>query len=121
MTEDLIEAARRLTGVLANENAALGAFDIRAATQLLDEKRGAAEAFVAASGDAVAGCGDALGELLDAARANRLLLERAIAVQARVIGIVARAVPRAVASGYGADGGLRGAHRTPPITLSARA
>jgi len=53
---------------------------------------------------------------------GRRLLERAIAVQGRVIAVVARATPRPVVMPrYGATGVLARTGRPPPMALSSRA
>jgi len=129
MTEDLATTTARLAEALAAENAALAALDLPRAGAMLAAKTRAAEAFVAAhsvsrgmsqgiSQEASPGAGivppQHLRALLDE---NQRLLEHAIAVQGRVIGIIARALPRALrdpaAARYGAQG------RTAPARLSA--
>ncbi len=53
---------------------------------------------------------------------NRMLLERAIAVQGRVIGVIARAAAPATApSGYSARGTTGHAARPPAFALASRA
>jgi hypothetical protein len=53
---------------------------------------------------------------------NWTLLERAIAVQGRVIGVIARAaVPATAPSGYAAHGTAGHAARPPAFALSSRA
>lgn len=122
MTDDLTRAAHTLTEVLVRENAALEAFDVQAAGRLLEDKRSAAEALSAAHAAAPAGKpGDAIARLRDAARENQTLLERAISVQTRVIGIVARAAGSRDAPRYGSDGGPRAEPRACPMSLWARA
>jgi hypothetical protein len=135
MSPALIAAAVRLAGVLENENRALGRLDLPAATALLDAKTTALGAFTAAqaleprkaagsSRPFDAAEGRALVErLADLARENRRLLEHAIAVQGRIIGMVARAAPRA--SGNGGRYGARGAHaltrREAAVAISTKA
>ena len=125
MTKSLILTANFLADVLVRENAALLRMDLRGATMLLPEKI-AAIADLTASGEA--GYGPPRAALLEVARrlddlamANRRLLERAIAAQRRVIGIVLRAADSAVAVGpsYGATG--RPARRTRPMAMSTSA
>src|SRR5690242_4931139 len=103
MSPEVIAAAVRLADTLAHESRALTAMDLAHAASLVDEKTRAMDAFLAAqaltraNGHVSHGAGrDAEAEQLAArlselARENRRLLEHAIAVQGRVIGIVARA------------------------------
>lgn len=122
MNADPIEAAERLAVVLRRENAALAALDLRAAAALLAEKRSAAAALL----DTLAAGGAPrplqVRLLSDLAGENRRRLEHAIAVQGRVIGLVARALrgttpttPR-----YGATG-MVAARPASPVAFSARA
>jgi hypothetical protein len=128
MTHDLNEAAERLAAVLARENAALAALDLRRAAGMLAEKQQAAAAFVAAQAFVVAqadtGAAPSVAlarRLGDLAQENRRRLERAITVQRRIIGIVARATRGASpAPRYGATGAMA-ASRPAPVTFSARA
>lgn len=125
MTGTLIETARALTEVLARESAALAAMDLAGAAAMLDDKRAAAAAFEAAQArptppaDAPA-LREAAARLGEAAEENRRLLEQGLRVQARVVGIVARAArPKAPVLRYGARGALtRGADA--PVIVSAR-
>jgi len=125
MPGPMIMAARRLGEVLERENAALKAMDIRRATALLPEKS-AAIADLTASGEA-SGKENSAHDLTALARKlenlaaeNRRLLERAIVVQQRVIGIVARATASAAREpAYGAQGRMR--RITRPLAFSARA
>jgi hypothetical protein len=132
MDDGLVSASVRLADVLARENAALAALNFAEAAAMLAEKQDAATLFalawerarpLAASLDTRALT--ALAQRLDAAAIeNRRLLERGIAVQRRVLEIVARAVPRALAARasprYGARGTTKPAART-PLALSLRA
>lgn len=131
MTPALIDAAVALADTLAAENAALGGLDLARAASLLAAKERATEAFLAAqaaaglaappSAAAAAASGD-LGRRLGAlAEENRRLLERALAVQGRVVATVARALPRGGDGFYRANGGLADPGRPVAITLSARA
>jgi hypothetical protein len=133
MTRELIQAAIDLADTLRRENAALAALDMAAATRLLAEKQAATAAFAAAQAGAAstpdnAGVPRALLEqvakgLRGQAEENRLLLERAMLVQSRVLGALARAVPQAlaVAPRYDRGGSIAGARRPPAVALSARA
>lgn len=125
MNDRLISAATRLADVLARENAALGALDLRGAASLLAEKQDAADMFRATLAGAgavqdarLAGAAERLHAL---ANENRALLEHAITLQTRVIGIVAHASrPLLAAPRYAATGRMAGGP-VGPCTLSARA
>ena len=136
MTEDLAAAAARLAEVLAAENAALAALDLPRAGAMLDAKNRAAEAFVAAelaardsSRGALQGVFANAGAVAPARlraliEENQRLLANAITVQRRVIGIIARALPRALrdpaTSRYGAQGRAMPA-RMSAVAVSSRA
>jgi len=121
MTENLAAAAARLAEVLTAENAALAALDLPRAGAMLAAKTRAADAFVTAQlachGPFPGAGGVTPARLRALAAENQQLLERAITVQGRVIGIIARALPRALrdpaATRYGAHG------RAAPMRLSA--
>jgi hypothetical protein len=139
MTPELIAAAVRLADTLAQENRALTALHLPRAAGMLEAKTRALEAFAAAQILAEKGVAGALASdrrreaeqlaarLRDLARENRRLLEHAIAVQGRVIGLVARAGPdQATELGgarYGASGGPIGvdAKASSAVALSRRA
>lgn len=127
MSMDAVRAAEGLAELLARENAALAAMDLPSATALVEAKRAAAEAFVAAQAKAVSSGAvavpDVVRRLGELAAENRLLLERAMAVQQRVLAIIAEAAPRvsAVAPRYGAAGGLVGARTALPVAIAASA
>jgi len=127
MTMDAMRAAEGLAEMLARENAALAAMDLPSATALVEAKRAAADAFVAAQARAVSSGAVAVPEVVrrlsELAAENRLLLERAMAVQQRVLAIIAEAAPRAsaVAPRYGAAGGLVGARTALPVAIAASA
>ena len=103
----LDDAARRLTAVLKEENAALGRGDVAQAMRLLPEKQQAAVDLRAAlpGGKPDRATTEALRSLADE-NATRLLA--AIDVQARILEMVARAARHAApgAVGYGAKGGM---------------
>lgn len=128
MSEALVRAAERLEAVLLAENAALAALDFNGAMALLAEKEAAAQAFSAAQ--AAGGADPALRErVLELGRSlgplgesNRALLERAIAVQGRVIGMVTEAARQATpVAGYGQRGHPAPPRRTAAMALVARA
>lgn len=128
MTPAQIDAAVALADTLAAENAALGGLDLARAAALLPAKQRAADAFMSAHAAAAllapqsrAGGGDLARRLAALAEENRRLLERAIAVQGRVVTTVVRALPRPADGGfYRADGGLAATRRAVAFTLSAR-
>ncbi len=97
MTTQAIEAANRLADLLARENAALKRMDFPAAIALVPAKeavlaeitRGGPPLTAASRSHALLSLGQRLRGL---AEENRVLLERAMAVQTRILGIVARSV-----------------------------
>jgi hypothetical protein len=86
-------AAAQLTEALTAENAALLALDLGAAAALLERKQAAAAAFTEArkKGPPPPRLRPVAERLRDLADENRRLLERAIAVQTRVLGLLAGA------------------------------
>lgn len=131
LSQALIGAAVALADTLARENAALRALDLPGAVALLADKHRDADAFAAAharlaAGGAIEaglrGMAETVGERLDRLAAeNRQLLERALMVQRRVIGVIARAAPPALqaAPRYDREGGIAGRRRPPPVVLAA--
>ena len=125
MSHHLLAATVRLAGMLEAENVALRAMDLAAAGGLLAEKQSATAAFDAARRAAppapTQALRDAASRLVAQGEENRRLLERAIAVQNRVLGTIARAARQSQpAPRYGRSG----AYAAPPPTgwaLSARA
>ena len=103
MTQDVVAATLELTTALEAENAALVALDLVAAAQLLDRKEAATTAFTEAQRRAVTARATvdtkalrlAAIRLKTATEENRKLLERAIGVQNRVLGILAQAARKA--------------------------
>jgi hypothetical protein len=123
VSEDLSAAIERLAAIVAAENAALRALDLPAAAGLLARKQSAATAMAAASPGArpTPALHAAAGRLRDLADENRRLLECAIAVQGRVLGIVAAAARAAdPAPRYGRSGGYA-AQPASARALSSRA
>jgi hypothetical protein len=120
----LAEAAQRLADVLTQENDALKRMDFSAAVALVPAKETAlAELTKQPRGQTIspplAMLGQHLGKL---ATENQLLLERAIAIQTRIVQIVARAcVPPPAAVRYGGSGGRAPSNRTAALALSTRA
>ena len=123
MSADLLAAMQRLADTLAAENAALSALDLPGAGGLLARKQAAyAELTAARQGAAPSpALRSAASRLLDLAEENRALLERAIAVQGQVLGVLARAA-RACgpAPRYGRSGGYA-ANPASSWAFSARA
>ena len=103
------DAVRRLCAVLERENAALAGLDFAAVAGCAAEKAAALAALGPPGGapggapGGPPGLGDAEAvRALDAAvRENRRRLEHALAVQGRIIALVARAAPAARGSAYG--------------------
>jgi len=123
----MLEAAAALATVLAEENAALAVMDIPRANALLATKIAATDRLVLAMRPPVAplpaqGRAQA-GQLRDLAAQNKILLERAMVAQNRVMACIARAVPKAMAQGgpYGAGGGQSRPRNMPAVAFSARA
>lgn len=130
MTHAFLAAATTLQALLAQENAALQAMDLPAATALLPGKRAAAEHFAAAHARLAAAqdrtlpraeAQEAAIRVQDLARTNRRLLTRALAVQEQVIGVLVGALPRAEPGRYGARGRIVANRAIPPLALSANA
>lgn len=127
MSAELIEAANCLIETLTRENAALTALDLPRAAGMLADKQRTVEAFAAAQATTQSTASRAalepLARRLNAlAEENRLLLERSIAVQSRVIGVIARAASRAVAAPcYGACGDIARVGRPAALAFSAHA
>ncbi|HJS87077.1 MAG TPA: hypothetical protein VJ779_16595, partial [Acetobacteraceae bacterium] len=94
-----LDAALRLLDALDRENTALAALDLKRVASMLAEKQEAVEAFTRACqrDRAIVALTPLVPRLGEAAARNRQLLERGIAVQGRVLALIARAVPRALA------------------------
>ena len=121
----LVAATVRLATALATENAALRAMNLPAAAAMLVEKQQATAAFESARKAApVTRCvalQDAAAWLMEQAAENRRLLERAIQVQTRVLGVIARAARTSnPAARYGRSGAYA-ARQSTGWALSARA
>ena len=116
--------ANRLAEVLEQENTALEAMDLPRAMALLPEKEAAFAALTAAGGSDHPGMSPVAERLNRLATENRRLLERAMTVQQRVIGIVAQAAAEAAAEpAYGVTGGIpgRSSGHVRPVAVSTRA
>lgn len=120
----LIEAATRLADVLQAENATLVAMDFPAAGRLLEAKRAATAALGAAQAQALfapPGMPALAARLTALADDNRRLLERAIVVQRRVLGTVARAAQTALPEPQYGPGGTLAARAAAAMALRANA
>jgi hypothetical protein len=126
MTANWLRAGAALADVLARENAALQRLDFPAAVALVADKE-AALANLAAHGEEMQqqpppAEAVTLGRHLNALAAeNRTLLERAITVQTRIVGIIARAARPPTARSYAANGQHSQPRRAAAMALSARA
>lgn len=124
MTDDsATDAVTRLAEALQRENTALAALDLAAAGRLLSDKTAALDAFAAACRSGAAPAREAAEQLRAVTLDNKRLLERAILVQGRVLGMIARAAPRAVAGAptlYERNGAAAPGRRLPAVALSAR-
>jgi hypothetical protein len=133
MLEAVLAAGQRLAEALRAENEALAALDMPRAAGLADTKIKATDAFAAAHA-AAARTGaraegptrQAVAELAERLQAlgaeNRRLLERAIAVQSRVIETIAgAAMPRPGGAGYGASGRRPVPRQSQAMALTTRA
>lgn len=130
MTKDKLQAATELAAILGQENAALRRLDFAEAVALLPAKEAAFVRLAASdtgtsdrqlaspTSDSIAAAGQRLAAL---ATENRTLLEHAITVQTRVIGIIASAIRQQTAPSYSADGRRCPVTRTGAVALSAQA
>ena len=123
----VLAAAAALCDILDQENCLLSAMDVPAANLLIAAKLQAADRLVAArrlGGPAPSPVSLAAAERLHGLAAqNKLLLERAITAQRRVMACIARAIPKANNRGgrYGAKGGAPTSGTIQPVALLARA
>jgi hypothetical protein len=134
MMDTLLIAGQRLAEALRAENEALAALDLPRAAEMAAVKLQASDAFAAACAAAQqTGARPAQGERATAEQLannlqhlgeeNRRLLERAIAIQARVIETIAgAAIPRTgAAPGYGPAGRNAGGRQAPALAVTRRA
>lgn len=126
MSDLLTEVTTRLADILEQENTALAALDLAAATALLAAKQDALAALETARRQPRSapppGFATAAERLAGLAAENRAALQRAMAAQSRVLSLVMHAASRALppAPRYGAQGMPEGGAR-PPLAISARA
>ncbi len=123
MSSELAHAAQRLADLLTQENTALQHMDFVAATALVPAKEAALSELtrqpaMTAIPPALATLAQKIGRLADE---NRVLLERAIAVQTRVVRIVARACAPPPAAHYGGPPPRAPSNRATALALSTRA
>ena len=129
MTQELVTATEQLADALASENAALRRLDLPAAGQMLAEKQAATTNFTAAQRRALAArpstdvtaLRSAALRLKTETEENRRLLERAIHVQTRVLGILASAARAADPAPRYARSGVYAKRPTSSWALSASA
>jgi len=112
MTQQIVQAAEDLAALLEKENTSLRQSDYSAATSLVVAKQAALTrltGLVAKSPGVVrASRLSALGQRLkDLAAANEALLGQALAIQSRIVQIVAGAKPKAAPGLYSDDPRLR--------------
>lgn len=132
MMDALLAAGQRLSEALRAENEALAALDLPRAAGLATAKMQAADAFAAAfattrklgiraEGEQRASASELTTRLQQLGEENRRLLERAIAIQSRVIETIAgAALPRSGSGAYGAAGRLATARQAPAIAMATR-
>jgi hypothetical protein len=104
-TDDLATLTDRLSALLEEETALLDSLDLTGAAALLSRKRDAVAALQAAmmtgpvpagldAGQATALC-ESIARMAALGEANRVAIERGVALQTRMIQAIATAVPRA--------------------------
>ena len=132
MMDALLATGQRLAEALRAENEALSALDLPSAAGLATAKMQAADAFAAAfaaarkTGARAEGperrtAADLTDRLQHLGEENRRLLERAIAIQSRVIETIAgAALPRSGSGAYGAAGRPAGGRQPPAIAMATR-
>lgn len=127
MIPDLLAAIDTVMRIIAHENAALLAMDLRAAAALSDEKRRAVGALAALKPAAARDprLRPAIARLDDLVRENQSLLARGLAAQGRVINMLAAAARSARTARPGQAARYDGYGRpapaaAPAIAISAR-
>lgn len=132
MMDSLILAGHRLAEALRAENEALAKLDLPSAATLASSKIAATDAFAAAyaaqakhgaapEGPVRQAASVLTRRLEELGQENRRLLERAVALQSRVIETIAgAALPKVAAQGYAPLGSRPMGVRPPALALSAR-
>lgn len=132
MMDSLILAGQRLAEALRAENEALAKLDLPRAATLANSKIAATDAFAAAyaaqakhgsapDGPVRQAAAVLTRRLEELGQENRRLLERAVALQSRVIETIAgAALPKAAPQGYAPPGSRPAGVRPPALALSAR-
>jgi hypothetical protein len=120
MNDERLAVVQRLADLLGQENAALKRLDFPAAVALIAAKEAALAEL--AKPPLLAMTRTALAQRLsDLAAENQILLERAIAVQTRVVRIVARAcAPAPAVTRYNGYGSRAPSVRADALALSTR-
>ena len=97
MNREILAAIDTLTEIMVRENTALGSMDLRAAALFSEDKRRAIAVLAGLPRRPDPGplLQEAVARLEQATNANRNLLERGLAAQGRVIGLIARAAQTA--------------------------
>ena len=125
MSTAALDAANQVAAVLAQENAALQRMDLPAAVALVAAKEAALADLVREAplpSSALSPVVLALGRrLIDLAEQNRILLERAIGVQARIVQMIARAgQPTRETAHYRNPADRRRPYRSVAVAMSRR-
>jgi hypothetical protein len=125
MSSTALDAANRVAEVLAQENAALQRMDLPAAVALVPAKEAALADLARETplpSSALSPTVLALGRrLADLAEENRILLERAIGVQARIVQMIARAgTPTQETAHYRHPADRRKPYRSLAVAMSTR-
>ena len=125
MSNTALDAANRLAEVLAQENAALQRMDLSAAVVLVPAKEAAladlARETPLPPGAVLPAVLAAGRRLADLAEENRILLERAIGVQTRIVQMIARAgKPAQETTHYRHPADRQQRHRSQAVAMSRR-
>jgi hypothetical protein len=125
MADNTAASTERLAAILAEENAALIAFDLGKTASLLLAKREATAQLLEAQKNGAAAPGPqfaaALERIRELAEQNRILLLRAMTAQRRVMELVAQAAARPRPASCYAASGLHEAGQATPLALLAQA
>ena len=121
MTMEPFKAAQDLVDILAAENDALKRVSFKEAAALVPAKEAALVKLEKTNPPHSEPTAELMQRIGEMAAENQVLLERAIAVQTRVIRIVARAYTPAATPRYGEHGASLPSQRTAALALSKRA